>query len=170
MACAVRGDCRRADANVRDGNEERHPCWNSELPDLGEGISEAEIISWHVKEGDVVAEHQDLLEVETDKAIVAVPSPAAGRVGKLHHAPGDTVQVGEVLVTLETSDEPVAAGATNGHHAAASVTAERIREAEAASPSAPPPAAAATDMVPAAPAGRARRWPRRRSRPPAASR
>src|SRR4051794_9533654 len=107
------------------------------LPDLGEGISEAEIISWFVKEGDVVAEHQDLLEVETDKAIVAVPSPTAGRIGRLHHAPGDTVPVGEVLVTLEAAEEPVAAGATNGHHSAAVGTAERIREAE----SAPPPAA-----------------------------
>src|SRR3954453_16331488 len=104
------------------------------LPDLGEGISEAEIISWHVKEGDVVAEHQDLLEVETDKAIVAVPSPSAGRVDKLHHAPGDAVQCGGVLVPREPPDEPVAAGPTNGHHAAASGTAERIREAESAPP------------------------------------
>jgi len=74
------------------------------LPDLGEGITEAEIIAWEVKEGDVVAEHQPLAQVETDKAIVSVPSPKAGTVAKIHHAAGDTVRVGEVLVSLETGD------------------------------------------------------------------
>ena len=53
------------------------------LPDLGEGLQEAEIVTWHVKAGDTVAADQPLLSVETAKAIVEIPSPYAGTVGKL---------------------------------------------------------------------------------------
>lgn len=81
------------------------------LPDLGEGISEAEIVAWLVREGDVVEEHQELLQVETDKALVSVPAPAAGRVGPLMHAAGDTVPVGEVLLTLLPVGEAATAAA-----------------------------------------------------------
>jgi pyruvate dehydrogenase E2 component (dihydrolipoamide acetyltransferase) len=82
------------------------------LPDLGEGITEAEIISWDVKEGDTVAEHQPIAQVETDKAIVPVPAPVTGTVKRLHHAAGDTVRVGEVLVSFETAGaEPPASHA-----------------------------------------------------------
>src|SRR2546423_4544370 len=70
------------------------------LPDVGEGITEGEIVEWLVAEGDQVAEHQPLVRVETDKALVEIPSPAAGRIGRLRHRPGDTVPVGEVLVTI----------------------------------------------------------------------
>ncbi len=75
------------------------------LPDLGEGIAEGEIVKWHVKEGDTVEEHQTLLEVETDKAIVEVPSPKKGRVLKIHHHEGETVEVGETLVELEVEED-----------------------------------------------------------------
>ncbi len=83
------------------------------LPDLGEGIAEAEIIDWLIQEGDLVAEHQPLVQVETDKAVVEVPSPVSGRVGRLRHRAGDVVHVGEVLVTIlaEGEHEPVAASA-----------------------------------------------------------
>src|SRR5438094_1323655 len=70
------------------------------LPDLGEGLTEAEIVSVHVREGDVLREDAPLLEVETDKAQVEIPSPLAGRVEKIHVEPGQTVKVGEVLVTF----------------------------------------------------------------------
>jgi pyruvate dehydrogenase E2 component (dihydrolipoamide acetyltransferase) len=77
------------------------------LPDLGEGIHEAEILDIKVKEGDIVKEDQILFEVETDKAAVEVPSPFAGRVSKLFFKVGDTAKVGNVLITFETSDKPI---------------------------------------------------------------
>src|SRR5438552_16394505 len=73
------------------------------LPDLGEGLTEAEIVKVLVGEGDVVAEDAPLLEVETDKATVEIPSPFAGRVARVHIQPGQTVKVGEVLVTFDDS-------------------------------------------------------------------
>jgi len=75
------------------------------LPDLGEGISEAEIRKWLVKEGDEISEHQNVLEVETDKAVVEVPSPKAGKVLKLNKEEGDTAKVGEVLMTIAEKGE-----------------------------------------------------------------
>lgn len=75
------------------------------LPDLGEGITEGEIRRWVVKEGDSVAEHQTVLEIETDKAIVEVPSPRKGRVLKIRKEEGDTAKVGETLMTIAEGDE-----------------------------------------------------------------
>ena len=71
------------------------------LPDLGEGLAEAEIVKVLVQEGDLVREDAPLLEVETDKATVEIPSPVAGRVAKIHVQAGQTVKVGAVLVTFE---------------------------------------------------------------------
>ncbi|TDU25890.1 pyruvate dehydrogenase E2 component (dihydrolipoamide acetyltransferase) [Panacagrimonas perspica] len=71
------------------------------LPDLGEGLQEAEIREWLVKEGDTVKADQPLVSVETDKAVVEVPSPQAGRIAKLHGGVGDTIEVGKALVTFE---------------------------------------------------------------------
>jgi pyruvate dehydrogenase E2 component (dihydrolipoamide acetyltransferase) len=70
------------------------------LPDLGEGLTEAEIRAVLVREGDVIQEDAPLLEVETDKAQVEIPSPMSGRVEKIHVQPGQTVKVGAVLVTF----------------------------------------------------------------------
>ena len=70
------------------------------LPDLGEGLVEAEIRAVLVREGDIVKEDAPLLEVETDKAQVEIPSPFGGRVEKIHVQPGQTVKVGQVLVTF----------------------------------------------------------------------
>jgi pyruvate dehydrogenase E2 component (dihydrolipoamide acetyltransferase) len=69
-----------------------------ELPDLGEGLQEAEIIAWHIGVGDHVVTDQPLVSVETDKAVVEVPSPRSGRIAELHGAPGDVVAVGAALV------------------------------------------------------------------------
>src|SRR5207245_7747004 len=69
-------------------------------PDLDEGLNEAEIVKVLVREGDVIAEDAPLLEVETDKATVEIPSPMAGRVEKVHVEPNQTVKVGQVLVTF----------------------------------------------------------------------
>ena len=71
------------------------------FPDVGEGIHEGKIVNWLVKEGDEVKADQSLAEIETDKAVVEIPSPKAGKIGKIEHAVGDTIKVGEVLVTIE---------------------------------------------------------------------
>jgi 2-oxoisovalerate dehydrogenase E2 component (dihydrolipoyl transacylase) len=68
------------------------------LPDLGEGLEEAEIVAWHVNAGDNVVVDQPLVSVETDKAVVEVPSPQAGRIARLHGSKGDLVKVGAPLV------------------------------------------------------------------------
>ena len=84
------------------------------LPDLGEGLTEAEIVTVHVREGDVIQEDAPLLEVETDKAQVEIPSPMSGRVEKIHVRPGQTVKVGEVLVTFADTAEGPKPGARGG--------------------------------------------------------
>ncbi len=77
------------------------------LPDLGEGITEGEIRKWLVKEGEAVDEHQTILEVETDKAIVEVPSPRKGRVLKINKDIGDVAKVGDLLMIIAESGEAV---------------------------------------------------------------
>ncbi len=78
---------------------------NFRLPDLGEGLPEAEIVEWHVKVGDSVEVDQVLVSVETAKAIVEVPSPEAGTIAKLFGEPGDIIHTGEPLLAFE-GDEP----------------------------------------------------------------
>jgi pyruvate dehydrogenase E2 component (dihydrolipoamide acetyltransferase) len=75
------------------------------LPDLGEGLEEAEIVSWHVTEGDHVVADQPLVSVETDKAVVEVPSPRSGRIVRLFGAKGDLVKVGAALVEFAEGAE-----------------------------------------------------------------
>ena len=79
--------------------------FNFVLPDLGEGIAEGEIRKWTVKEGDVIEEHQAVLEIETDKAIVEVPSPRKGKVLEIKKVEGDIAQVGETLMTIALEGE-----------------------------------------------------------------
>jgi 2-oxoisovalerate dehydrogenase E2 component (dihydrolipoyl transacylase) len=101
------------------------------MPDLGEGTVDAEIIAWHTKPGDVVAEDQLIVEVMTDKAAVEVPAPVSGRVVSVTGAPGDKIAVGSPLIVFELSE----AGA-----AAAPVAVASLQPAPAA-PAAPPAAA-----------------------------
>src|SRR5258708_21824010 len=96
------------------------------MPDLGEGTVDAEIVAWHTKPGDLVAEDQLIVEVMTDKAAVEVPAPVSGRVVSVTGAPGDKVAVGSPLIVFELTD-----GATAPPTIAAPATAA-------------PPAAAAT--------------------------
>jgi pyruvate dehydrogenase E2 component (dihydrolipoamide acetyltransferase) len=93
------------------------------LPDLGEGLAEAEIVQWLVAAGDRVAVNQPLVEVETAKAVVELPSPFAGLLVATHGAAGDTISVGTVLITVEDDEtaepataagSPPAAGARTG--------------------------------------------------------
>ena len=77
------------------------------LPDIGEGIAEAEIVAWHVKVGDMVTEDQQLADMMTDKATVEMESPVAGKVLKLAGEVGDQIAIGSVLVEFETdADAP----------------------------------------------------------------
>ncbi|NNF50839.1 MAG: 2-oxo acid dehydrogenase subunit E2 [Gammaproteobacteria bacterium] len=75
------------------------------LPDLGEGLPEAEIVTWHVKEGDEISTDQPLLSVETAKAVVDVPSPVSGKVLKLYAGEGDVVETGKPLVDFVVAGE-----------------------------------------------------------------
>jgi len=75
------------------------------LPDLGEGLTDAEIVNWLVKEGDTVELNQPIVEVETEKALVEIPSPFAGTVKSTHGEVGARVNVGETLIVVETSDD-----------------------------------------------------------------
>jgi len=85
------------------------------LPDIGEGIAEAEIVAWHVKVGDTVGEDQQLADMMTDKATVEMESPVAGKVLEVAGEVGDMIAIGSVLVVIETegevaAEEPMADG------------------------------------------------------------
>ena len=81
------------------------------LPDVGEGIAEGEIVQWLVAEGDIVEEHQPIVEVMTDKATVEVPAPAVGTISKLLAAEGEVVPVGAVIFHLEAASASASAAA-----------------------------------------------------------
>ena len=80
------------------------------LPDVGEGIADAEIIAWQVAVGDHVTEHQDLVEIQTDKATVVIPCPATGVIASLSGEVGDTIDVGSVLAVIEVAEAEAASG------------------------------------------------------------
>lgn len=85
------------------------------LPDLGEGLTESEIVTWRVAEGDAVSVNQVLADVETAKAVVEVSSPFAGVVAALHGAEGETLEVGAPLVTFTLEGaEPDVGGPAEG--------------------------------------------------------
>jgi 2-oxoisovalerate dehydrogenase E2 component (dihydrolipoyl transacylase) len=111
------------------------------LPDVGEGVAEAELVEWHVKPGDLIREDQILAAVMTDKATVEIPSPVDGKVLSLHAELGVAVAVGSELIRIE-----VAGGG------------DAAPEAEAPAPPPPPPAivaeAPALSQVPAPPRAR----------------
>jgi 2-oxoisovalerate dehydrogenase E2 component (dihydrolipoyl transacylase) len=115
------------------------------LPDPGEGLTEAEVLAWLVREGDVVELNQPLVEVETAKAAVEIPSPFAGRVVTIHAAAGELVAVGSALVTFDVDggdegdglEEHSAGGAARSHV----VTGDGGRASEGSGRGAEPPAA-----------------------------
>jgi pyruvate/2-oxoglutarate dehydrogenase complex dihydrolipoamide acyltransferase (E2) component len=79
------------------------------LPDVGEGLSEGEIVHWHVSPGDAVAADQIIVDVQTDKAVVEIPAPVAGVMKSLGGSPGDMVPVGAMLAVIETQGAAPAA-------------------------------------------------------------
>ena len=114
------------------------------LPDVGEGVAEAEIVEWHVAVGDAIAEDQPIVDVLTDKATVELPSPVAGTVAKLGAEAGDVVPVGSELVWIDTDgDTPEGAAPAEPAAVEATVAAETAaaEPAEPAPVPAPPAAA-----------------------------
>src|SRR5687767_15515366 len=81
------------------------------LPDIGEGIAEAEIVAWHVKVGDEVSEDQQIADLMTDKATVEMESPVSGKVLEVAGEVGDQIPIGSVLIVFETEGAAAAAGA-----------------------------------------------------------
>ena len=108
------------------------------LPDIGEGIAEAEIVAWHVQPGDLVAEDQPVADMMTDKATVEMESPVAGTVIAVAGAVGDMIPIGSTLMVIETD--------------AGSETADAGDTAPIPAPAASPPPPPATDAAPDAPA------------------
>ena len=77
------------------------------LPDIGEGVVEGEIVSWHVKVGDTIVEDAPIVDVMTDKATVTIPSPTSGIVKELSGEVGDMIAVGTALITFSGSGDEV---------------------------------------------------------------
>ena len=112
---------------------------NFRLPDIGEGIAEAEIVTWHIQVGDMVEEDQPVADMMTDKATVEMAAPVTGRVIEIAGAVGDQIAIGSTLVVFETDGEAGAAEAT------ASALGDGPEAADAT-----PPADAAVTPVPRA--------------------
>lgn len=104
------------------------------LPDIGEGVTEGEIVSWLVKEGDVVSEDQEMVEVMTDKATVTIGAPKAGRIAEVKGNVGDVVPVGQVLVVLDLDG---AGGAPEAEARAVQTEAKPAEKAKPAEQTAP---------------------------------
>jgi 2-oxoisovalerate dehydrogenase E2 component (dihydrolipoyl transacylase) len=81
------------------------PTFTFNLPDIGEGIAEAEIVAWHVKVGDRISEDQPLADMMTDKATVEMESPVSGIVTKVAGEAGDVIAIGSMLVEIETASD-----------------------------------------------------------------
>src|SRR5579885_2872749 len=127
------------------------------LPDLGKGMQEAEVRRWLIKPGDSVKLDQPMVEVETDKAVVEIPSPIAGRVADIRVAEGQVAKLGEVLVIFESADS----SATTASRPSSDLTrqdgaADPTKAAPAQSASAPVASTMTKQRVLAAPAVRKR--------------
>ena len=135
------------------------------LPDLGEGLTEATIVAWHVAVGDVVTRNQPIAEVETAKALVELPSPRAGRITALHAAEGETLAVGAPLIALETEAPGGADGggpaAGYGADDAGSEADDSAAVAAGSGPTAPSPATSDTAASSAPAAGTEQPAPQR---------
>src|SRR5437660_9470887 len=87
--------------NSRHRSPREPPNMDFHLPELGEGVYEAELVEWRVQPGDTVKRGQELAEVVTDKASMPLPAPFFGRVSELRAEPGDMLKIGEVILTFE---------------------------------------------------------------------
>jgi pyruvate dehydrogenase E2 component (dihydrolipoamide acetyltransferase) len=129
------------------------------LPDLGEGIHEGEVLKWYVEPGAAIKEDEPLVDVETDKAAVTIPSPRGGKVVALNGDVGDTVIVGNVIAVIDDNGAGAAAAPPKAEAATREKPAETERPAEKPSEPEKPaedekPAAPAKTAAPEAPAGK----------------
>jgi len=129
------------------------------LPDVGEGLTEAEIVTWMVKPGDTVGVNQIICEIETAKSLVELPCPFAGTITQLLANEGDTVEVGKPIIAVTVADGAVGASTPGAPaqqlHTMVATNAETAAAAQAAAPVAAPaqaPVAAPAASTPAAPA------------------
>jgi pyruvate dehydrogenase E2 component (dihydrolipoyllysine-residue acetyltransferase) len=111
------------------------------LPDIGEGVSEGEIVNWLVKVGDGVKEDQDLVEVMTDKATVTIGAPKSGKISELKGEVGDVVPVGQVLVVFEVENGGASAPASEAKPSSAKAAEAKPEPKEAKSEAKAPPSA-----------------------------
>lgn len=124
--------------------------WEFKLPDIGEGVTEGEIVAWHVKAGDVVKEDQPMVDIMTDKATVTITTPRAGRVVETRGAVGTVAAVHSVLVVFEVDGGAPAEAKANGNGAAkhanepAATAVGDIKESLPGLGAAPPPPRATT--------------------------
>ncbi len=132
------------------------------LPDLGEGTVEAEIVAWHVKPGDVVAEEDVIVEVMTEKASVEVPAPVSGRVVATSGTPGDMVPVGSELIVFETDANAAVSSAPAVAAVSALAQVRAVDPPTAGRGSEPPPRAVVSQAAAAVAAA-----PERKSEPAA---
>ena len=115
------------------------PIFTFNLPDIGEGIAEAEIVAWHVKVGDRISEDQPLADMMTDKATVEMESPVAGIVTKVAGEAGDVIAIGSMLVEIET--------ATDVSQVESTVQVDAVATVEDELPHAPEPVATEPEVV-----------------------
>ena len=115
------------------------PIFTFNLPDIGEGIAEAEIVAWHVKVGDRISEDQSLADMMTDKATVEMESPVAGIVTKVAGEAGDVIAIGSMLVEIET--------ATDVSQGESMAQVEAVATVEDELPHAPEPVATEPEVV-----------------------
>lgn len=103
------------------------------LPDVGEGLSEGEIVKWHVAPGDSVKVDQIIVDVQTDKAIVEIPAPVTGTITRLGGAPNDVLPIGAVLAVFETSGDAQAAAPASARHTPPTAITQAVAGAAAGS-------------------------------------
>ncbi len=108
------------------------------LPDIGEGVTEGEIVKWHVKEGDAISKDQDMVEIMTDKVTVRIPSPVNGKVSKIMFPEGQVVQVGTVLLQVDDGSASPAAPAEAVEAPAAQKPSPQIQAAKSGTATASP--------------------------------
>ena len=103
------------------------------LPELGENITSGDVVSVLVREGDVIAANDGVIELETDKAVVEIPCPHAGKITKVHVAKGQTVKVGQPVLSVEVEAEAIG----NGREPAAAPAKPQAADADAQARGAP---------------------------------
>src|SRR5579859_3652633 len=126
------------------------------MPDLGEGLTEGEINRWLVAEGDVVVVDQPVAEITTEKAVVEVPTPFAGRVAALHGTEGETITVGKPLISIEVAASANAEGASGNLLVGYGTSEAAPRSRRAPQPPGGPAPAPNSEMPPASPLVRRR--------------